>query len=235
MLPHPKEEPAVWKQTATGIAFDLLRPTPGMVDFEVDVPESLARIARFDGHVRAGVYSVAQHSVLGADALKRETGRDDIAAAFLLHDVHEAFMGDIATPVARALENIAAESHNILGPVCVREAIRTLKQRLDVVVHAAAGVAYPLADDINEAVKLMDMRMLETERIHLMRPAPFPWGYERLKPVRIVGRIRVWPWPDAADEFRERLTRYLPHLPHSRNPFPTKPLAPPAKRTLTPA
>lgn len=213
-----REEPAIWLQTGTGRAFDLLQPTAAMVDFDIDVAEALARIPRFTGHVRSGSYSVAQHSVMGADALWRETGNRDLAAAFLLHDAHEAYLGDIATPVMRAIAIFcsAEVAQYELGPSYFRAAIRRLKHQIDKAVYQAAGSSIP-ADATAEAVALMDMRMLATERRHLLSHAPYPWqpAIEAAKPIRLIGKFRVWPWPEAADEYRARLAAYLPARPKS--------------------
>ena len=51
-----------WIQTYTGKAFDLLNPTPEMVEV-TDIAHHLALINRFTG-ATAVPYSVAQHSVL---------------------------------------------------------------------------------------------------------------------------------------------------------------------------
>lgn len=202
-----------WLQTGSNRAFDLLRPDPAQVDFEVDIPEALARLARYTGHVRPGPYSVAQHCVIGADIVFRDTCDREAAAAFLLHDAHEAYLGDIATPIALALGLMVAEAGAFaeIGPSVFRSALRNLKARLDAAIYGAAGigagqVAY--ADLISD----YDLRMLATERVHLLGKSPQPWNapVEAARPLRLVGGLGVWPWPKAADEYRERLRRYLP-------------------------
>lgn len=215
-----------WIQTSAGIAFDLLDPRPEMVDFEVDIAEGLSRIARFNGHVRSGPYSVAQHSVMGADFLLRETGDETLAAFFLLHDAHEAYIGDIATPVKLAL--IAAPGMSFSNPegidatdarMAVRAAFSRLKTSIDFAILGAAGLLTPLPTE-REQIKQMDLRMMMTERRHLLGPSPFPWGeeYEAIRPLRITGKFTVWPWPKAADEFRARCRRWLPVFQKSRRP-----------------
>ncbi|MCX5478481.1 hypothetical protein OSH08_05665 [Kaistia geumhonensis] len=199
---------APWLQTASGRAFDLIDPKAENVDFAVDIPEALARIPRFTGH--AGAYSVAQHCVLGADLLFAETGRPDYAAAFLLHDAHEAYLGDIATPIAEALAIVSVE--RLLSPSedGFREAIRTLKARIDAAIHRAAGIAFPLPLETSRVVKDWDARMLMTERAHLMAKPPAPWAMEDLQPIKVRGAIKAWPWPRPADEYRARLRRWCP-------------------------
>lgn len=217
-----------WIQTGSGIAFDLVAPTRAMVNFDVDIAEALARLPRFTGHIRSGCYSVAQHSVMGADALYRETGREDIAAAFLLHDAHEAYVGDMATPVAHALtvyagacgavhsgfKDIGAQTGREGAAKCAANGMALMKEVIDRAIHEAAGIAWPLPDDIRKIVKDMNLRMLTTERRHLLGPSPAPWhaSVEAAKPIRLVGKMSVWPWPDATDAFRERLTRFIPQF-----------------------
>lgn len=210
-----------WLQTSSGRPFDLISPSPDDVNFEVDIAESLARLPRFTGHVRSGPYSVAQHCVEGAHAIMRETKRRDIAAAFLLHDAHEAYIGDLATPAAKALaaygglialNNGGTEAAGRGGMRLVEAALKLLKRRLDAAIHEAAGVTYPLPDDVREAVKLYDLRMLATERRQLLARCPKPWdpAVESAEPVRLEGKLTVWPWAFAADAYRTALKVYVP-------------------------
>lgn len=215
-----------WLQTASGRAFDLLQPDWRQVDFEVDIPEALARIARFTGHVRSGPYSVAQHCVIGADAVFQATRDRQAAAAFLLHDAHEAYLGDIATPIVAALRKYAelAEHREIVDPV--GRAVMMLKDQLDAVIYKAAGVDWRARVAHHAIVKVYDLRMLATERAHLLVRSPQAWApaVEAAQPLRLVGKITVWPWVKAAEEYRERLRRYLPETfapqPAPRAPTP---------------
>ena len=58
----------------------------------------------------------------------------------------------------------------------------------------------------------MDLRMLLTERNHLMRHPPMPWGpeIEAAEPIRIKGRITPWPAIDAELAWLDRLARHCP-------------------------
>lgn len=211
-----------WMQTASGRAFPLCAPSPTDVDFVVDVPDALARTARFGGHVPAGPYSVAQHCVLGVDAILDATGSLELARAFLLHEGHEAYIGDFASPVAKALADKAAQraagmakhasDRGAWAGTLVLEAIRALKYDIDAATHAAAGMTWPLNADIARNVHTWDMRMLRTERDHLMARPPHRWvdAVETAEPARLKGRITVWPWPKAADEWRNRFRILFP-------------------------
>lgn len=217
--------PDIWMQTATGRAADLMDPTPAMIDLQVDMPEALARMPRFMGHVRGGAYSVAQHSVLGTDAILAETGNTTLARAFLLHDGHEEIIGDIGTPVADALEarvgkgfaalpGIGGPTYERIGRKIFRDALAGLKADLDRAIYTKAGMDWPLPPDIAAQVRFWDLRMLATERAHLLAPTPHPWAavVEAAQPIRMKGRITVWPWPRAAEEWLRRLHILFPHL-----------------------
>jgi hypothetical protein len=76
-----------WIQTAQGCAYPLLGPSPSDIDWRA-IAEALSKICRFNGHT-THFYSVAQHCALVADMLA-----PDLRLHGLLHDAHEAFIGD---------------------------------------------------------------------------------------------------------------------------------------------
>lgn len=201
-----------WLQTGSDRAFDLLKPDPAQVDFDIDVAEALARIARFTGHVRSGPYSVAQHSAVGADVVFRDTGSREAAAAFLLHDGRECALGDKSSPVKWAEIAIVREMFGETAASQIRLALVELGKRADRAIYAAAGMGPDGCPERWRAlVHEYDIRMLATER-RLLGRSPAPWvpEIENAKPLRLPYPLIVWPWPKAADEFRERLRRYLP-------------------------
>lgn len=200
-----------WIQTERGRAFDLVAPDCRLVDF-AEMGDALARIARFSGHIGAGPYSVAQHSVLGADEILRETGDVAAAAAFLLHDGHEAYLGDKTSPVAEAEVETAAFLFPG-GGALVKQVNQLMKQRIDIAIYKAAGMGeHGCPFEHRPIVKLYDMRMLATERAQLMATPRRRWhaAVEQAAPIRLQGKLMPWTWTKSADEFRERLDRYLP-------------------------
>lgn len=218
-----------WLQTGSNRAFDLLQPDVAQVDFDIDIAEALARLPRYTGHVRPGPYSVAQHCVVGADIVFRDTGLRQCAASFLLHDAHEAYIGDIATPVMRAIARYCAREVAAyeIGPSWFRAAFRQLKGDLDKVIYEAAGI--PGLQTLHYvAIADYDLRMLATERLHLLGQSPRAWSpaVESARPLRLPYPLQVWPWPKAADEFRERLRRYLPER---FGPSPARPKSGPRR------
>lgn len=201
-----------WLQTEQGRAFDLIEPDWRAVDFD-EMANSLSRQVRFTGHVGAGAYSIAQHLVVGADIVFRDTGKREAAANFLLHDGEEYVIGDEATPKAQAEIEIARQLHGEEFARQFWQVKRELKRRVEAAVYRAAGLTdYGCDLYFRDLVHEYDLRMLLTERLHLLGKPPRPWApeIERLQPLRLPYPLTVWPWPKAADEFRERLRRYLP-------------------------
>jgi uncharacterized protein len=208
-----------WMQTLTGRALAMANPSPRDIDLLTDVPEGLARITRYNGAVPAGLYSVAQHCVIVADAILDERGDAELAAHGLLHDAHEFMWGDITTPQLDGLAEIAAESYpDIPADAIIRGAINVAKRRADLAIYAAAGMPLPSPHQVR-VVKAYDLRALVTERNHMLSPSVKSWGavVERAEPLRMRGSIRPWPIAQAADAFRERLLQLCPAVSRRAN------------------
>lgn len=92
-----------WIQTYTGLQFSLTDPQPDDVNIK-DIARALSNICRFTGHVRQ-FYSVAQHSVLASEHVPLE---DQLAA--LLHDAHEAYIGDMSRPLKKVGDHAVFKS-----------------------------------------------------------------------------------------------------------------------------
>lgn len=159
-----------WMQTYSGQAFDLLHPDPRAVRF-TDLGISLSRCNRFIGHTAHDVpYSVAQHSYLAEQALPADAS-PGVRLLTILHDAHEAFIGDIPSPVKMALR--AAHPRAI-------EAVKLLANRVQDAVHRAFGL-HPWEWEPGDAmaaiaaVKHADMLMLAAEKRDLMAPCDRAW------------------------------------------------------------
>ncbi len=85
-------------QTSSG-TFSLTAPDPDDVVL-ADVARALSHLCRFTGHTEE-FYSVAQHSVLAARIAQERGLNEQQQREALLHDAHEAYVGDMATPLAR--------------------------------------------------------------------------------------------------------------------------------------
>jgi hypothetical protein len=213
-----------WIQTASGRAFDLLAPRAEDIDFAADIAGPLARTARFGGHVPGGAYSVAQHSVIGARCIIRDGGGRDLALHFLLHDAHEAYLGDLTRPMQLALRDAMGEAaRSMLITASAREraereatdafwsALHRLKSGLDRAIFAAAELAPPTSAHAAQ-IKTWDARMLETERRLFLGPCDRAWDWdgEPPTPVKWPEKARVWTWADAADAYIATLRDLCP-------------------------
>jgi hypothetical protein len=91
--------------TRHGDSLWLSDPKPESVRL-ADIAHSLGQKARFNGHLSRRI-SVAQHSVAVSLLVWRlcesHTCRDQLAREALLHDAHEAYVGDMTRPVKQQL------------------------------------------------------------------------------------------------------------------------------------
>lgn len=92
--------------TATGKRFHFEDPQPDEIDI-ADIAYSLSHTNRWGGHCYPAL-SVAQHSVMVADALLRNGASQMIQLQGLMHDAAEAYLGDVPTPIKRKLPEYMA-------------------------------------------------------------------------------------------------------------------------------
>lgn len=224
-----------WTQTGRGRPIDLSSPDLGGLDVAAEIAWPLAGIARFSAHQASNgrgcgepIYSVAQHCVVGADAVLDETRSVAAALAFLVHDAHEALIGDITTPTRGALEELVGVAlAHVFGPGAeervrgafgrglVVTAFAGLEARLDGHIHRLAGLPATLPAALSATVGDMDARMLDVERRQILGPtrgapgeAIWPEAVLRAAPVRIRGRLRPWTRAKAAAEWMARWERW---------------------------
>ncbi|KAI93533.1 hypothetical protein T281_16125 [Rhodomicrobium udaipurense JA643] len=206
----------------SGIAVDLLRPAPEQIDFN-DLAEVLSRIDHTGGRCASGIYSVAQHCVIGADAVARETGSDALAASFLFHAAHEAYLGRTEHAAFAAYTNWFAASvrldpafHTSMPRDTIMPAARRaadaafddLKFAIMNTVHQAARLEWPCSDAAMAKLLDVDRRLHNTEAVQLLGET-----LPRDEPtLRVMGKLGLWPWPMAADEYRARVERYAPRV-----------------------
>lgn len=196
-------------QLSGGRAHDLFAPDFARIDWAADVARPLSLMPRYSG--QHGAWSVAAHCVAVADAAWFEMRLHLVAAAALLHDAHEAYLGDITRPVARALDAlIGVPSLDHRGKVAV--ALAELKARHDRGLVGAAGLPWPLPGFVREWVADLDRRALETERRQLLGPCETPaiWGDPSPRePLSGVGPIRILPARRVEAAWLARFERYV--------------------------
>src|SRR5450830_175670 len=92
-----------WMITARGAEHHLTGVGMAVNRFEIQtIAHALAQINRFTGHA-VRPYSVAEHSLLCCALAAREGLNPSVQLACLMHDAHEAFTGDVASPVKWSL------------------------------------------------------------------------------------------------------------------------------------
>lgn len=175
-----------WIHTHTGRAVDLVRPRPEDICLE-DIAHALAHQCRYTGHAKR-FFSVAEHSVLCADQIYHETGIRSLAWSGLMHDAHEAYTGDVASPIK----------------ACLGDAWRSFESRLERAVSARYGVFQ------THETRLADLRALHTEREQVL---PWPPPQEWLIPhaEKYPGGLLFWTPSQAKVAFLSAVTAYAPH------------------------
>lgn len=212
---------APWTQLASGTALPLNRVLgAGALDLRRDIAIPLGILARYAGQMPNGVgYCVAQHCCIGADFLYAQEREPAPALAFLLHDAHEAVIGDFIHPVTEALQELLDELRlRAGGDLVPRISIARLKAQLaepiDRLLHAEAGLPWPLPPRLRRLVAEIDARLLVTERDHMLATPAKPWAAELETLARLPLRKRIAPLrPALASEMwldrYERWTREL--------------------------
>lgn len=92
-----------WCQTQSGREF-----VPSMLPnhpppYLPDIIFGLSNLCRYNGHT-SSFYSVAEHLVVGAKMAKWYIpGDGDMISAWLVHDMHKAYIGDMPSPLKSAI------------------------------------------------------------------------------------------------------------------------------------
>ncbi len=146
-------------QTHSGRMVPLNAPTVDHIHLP-DIARALARLPRFNGHTLRP-WSVADHSLLVLELVGTDAPAETRLAA-LLHDAHEAYLGDITTPVAAAIRG-------------TRDAcpIDGLKVLFDTAI--AAALHFDPAAFHTPAIRTADREALALEARHLMATPTQPW------------------------------------------------------------
>jgi len=151
-------------RTASGIAFDLF--SPKVEDVRIaDIAHALARLTRYTGHGRAGKhFSVAEHSVRVCHYAMRVRPHDDHESrawhwAALLHDAHEAFVGDVTSPLKRAMREFVAPGDKTHFELIESPIIRTVREALRI----QGGFADKLMQRRDMSIAHLDRYDLEIE------------------------------------------------------------------------
>lgn len=198
----------IWFQTFTGKRFDLLDPKPESICIE-DIAHHLALNNRYNGATSVP-YSVAQHSVMVSDMLAKLEFNVVTRMAALLHDAHEAYIGDIIGPLKKCLRvQFEQRSEAFAGRTFVEhgfQKIGELEDRIDVVIREALGLTDVLKidDHVQRVIKKADKVALVTEVRDLMAVPPDLWEEHQMPNLP-----EPWPMTITALEWRDAEALFL--------------------------
>ncbi len=195
---------------ADGTLMDLAHPDVMEIDF-CFIARRLSKLARFNGTPEGAAFSVAQHSVMGAEALLNEGEPEITAALFLLHDAHESLVGDATRPFQDLVfQRIAVQMPK--AAQIFRAAIHDIKAGWDDAIFAAAGLPLPAAwtNRQKAMVKAMDDRMCAAESRSLFGPAAARlYPVSKFKQPKTKGAIRPWGAMKAEEAFVNLFIRLI--------------------------
>jgi hypothetical protein len=137
-----------WILTESGKRFDF-RASDNPVDIR-DIAGALSKMCRFTGHTN-NFYSVATHCVLVSHLVP-----EHLAFEGLMHDAHEAYIGDVSSPLKSLLPDY---------------------QRIEAHVEAQVRFFFGLPITLDSAVKDADLLACTMER-GLLLPEHPEWPIE---------------------------------------------------------
>ena len=204
--------PAIWMQQYNGAPLDLLELTREQIQIDA-IAVSLARIPRFNGHTELDVvWTVAEHSLLVDDLVATYCNivykplPPKLGLAALLHDAHEAYIGDITTPVEQALEVLTGTN-----------AVAKLKEYIQGNIHTVFSLPVTLPEEWMRIIKWADTTALRIERRDLMAPSQRDWKLAPLdRDDTLIGQfhidrdeIRTNRTEEIVEEFLDRVLAYV--------------------------
>lgn len=172
-----------WLETYTGVKFHFLEPVPEEINL-LDIAHALANTGRYGGHTRQ-FYSVAEHSMLMAEWLRKQGGTPLTVFTTLMHDAAETYIGDLCRPLKVLLPDFKA-----------------IEEKIDVAVACRFGTVYPFPP----VVKELDSRILVDERRQLMSDSGNVWFTDTLEPLGV--HISCLPPNIAEPAFRQLFYLY---------------------------
>ncbi|MEN6306012.1 MAG: HD domain-containing protein [Armatimonadia bacterium] len=147
-------------RTYSGRSVSLASPDPASIDIR-DIACGLSRLNRFNGATKLPV-SVADHSLNVARLLGMWKADAELQLLGLLHDAHEAYFGDITTPVRRELAAWAGADH-----------VQRMADRLDRAIFQAFRLNSIATSFAHAKVRDADAAVYAAEWRDLM-PGPCP-------------------------------------------------------------
>ncbi len=155
-------------RTYSGRCVSLVTPSSDDIDIR-DIACSLSRINRFSGATRLPI-NVADHSLNVVRLISMRKASPATQMLGLLHDAHEAYLGDITAPVRCELAALAEE-----------DVVSRIAEKLDLAILRAFGLSDHATFVNVTKVKQADAALLAAEWRDFMQgpcptieePAPF--------------------------------------------------------------
>lgn len=141
-----------WMQTYSNGTYDFENNNSEDINI-VDIAHALSQITRFGGHCK-NPYTVAQHSLTVAAALEKDGFSKEICLTGLMHDAHEAYIGDITTPFKRFIQHKTGVPFSNLE-AGIKQAI-SKRFGIDIIFLPKAVIRYDEAILRTEAESLFD-------------------------------------------------------------------------------
>lgn len=141
-------------RTAKGERLDFLAINSDAIDL-ADMAHALSQLCRFTGHT-SWLWTVAHHSLLTASLVPAE-----FELEALLHDAHEAYVGDVSTPMKNAIDHVA-EAFGYSGR---RGPYRWIEDQVEAAVRTKFGVPVSMSRIVKEA----DQIAFAIEQAHFWR------------------------------------------------------------------
>ena len=190
------ERIGTWARTNTGRIYYPLDLRPDEVEIE-DIANALGNICRYGGHVDS-FWSVAQHSYLISCLVEPYCKTDEERWLFpmwgLMHDAHEAYLGDLIRPLKKFLFLMAPE-------------LKAAIERAD----DAICTKFNIPRECPSIVQHLDEVMLESETLMLRPNAPLNYSThgedyqeQKLEPARDWKSWVSWAPDIARDQFLNR-------------------------------
>jgi hypothetical protein len=182
-----------WIQTHSGGRYDFDGPyahNPEDVNLS-DIAAALAKQCRFNGMVQR-FYGVAEHSVLVARLIQRwHPGKVELARFALMHDAHEAYVGDLVGPLKRLIPRFGE-----------------IEDLVDAAVMARFGLS-PTEED-RKLVLEADLAMLGAEAFDCLKGTRERLGEWSLDIAQLSSQVfeherpRCWSWVEAESWFLDK-------------------------------
>lgn len=168
-----------WMQTFTGKRFYPLNPDHELICIE-DIAHSLSLKCRYGGHC-IFFFSVAEHSVLMADAVISAGGKPMEALVTLMHDSPEAYVEDMIRPIKKSVIGYDLIETRVWEAICIK---------------------FKLDPNLPRIVKDYDNRILADEKLQNM--TPLEWDYTPGPALGI--QLNLWHPARAEAEFLKRFS-----------------------------